>query len=64
MRLGKTGVSVGSKVPVIIRNCIVEVVRKGQYISVSEFVRDAVKEKLQNIGYSWKVKSEFDDEQQ
>ena len=63
MTLGESGVNIGSKVPIIIRNYIVEIVQKGQYISVSEFVRDAVKEKLQNIGYL-KFKSEFDDEQQ
>jgi len=63
MTLGESGVNIGSKVPIIIRNYIVEIVQKGQYISVSEFVRNAVKEKLQNIGYL-KFKSEFDDEQQ
>jgi Arc/MetJ-type ribon-helix-helix transcriptional regulator len=57
MKLRNTGVNVGSKIPVAVKQCIIKVVQEGDYLSVSDFVRDAVKEKLVHDGYQWKLKS-------
>lgn len=56
MKPNNTGVNVGSKIPAALKLCIIEVVNDGDYLSISDFVRDAVKEKLVQEGYNWKSK--------
>jgi Arc/MetJ-type ribon-helix-helix transcriptional regulator len=58
MELDNTGVHIGSKIPVSVKRCIAKVVKEGGYISLSDFVRDAVKEKLRKDGYNWQLKGE------
>ena len=45
-----TGVYIGSKIPTNIKNSIEKAVIAGTYLNASDFVRDAIKEKLQREG--------------
>ena len=58
MKLDNTGVHIGSKIPLRLKQCLAKVVEEGAYISISDFVRDAVKEKLRKDGYNWKLGGE------
>lgn len=51
MVLEDTGVNTGAKIPSSMRKFLIEAVQDGQYISISDFVRDAIKEKLYRAGY-------------
>nr|MDP9288962.1 ribbon-helix-helix domain-containing protein [Thermoproteota archaeon] len=41
----------GSKIPQILKNAIKDAVSTGNYLNSSDFIRDAIKEKLQREGY-------------
>jgi Arc/MetJ-type ribon-helix-helix transcriptional regulator len=45
-----SGVYVGSKIPQILRDGIDKAIEKGNYLNCSDFIRDAVKEKLHREG--------------
>ena len=45
------GIYTGSKVPSILKNSIYNAVKSGNYLNESDFVRDAIKEKLQREGF-------------
>jgi Arc/MetJ-type ribon-helix-helix transcriptional regulator len=45
------GIYVGSKIPQILKNAINKAVEKGNYLNSSDFIRDAIKEKLQREGH-------------
>lgn len=47
----KIGVYVGSKIPNILRLSIEKAVKTGRYLNVSDFVRDAIKEKIDREGF-------------
>jgi Arc/MetJ-type ribon-helix-helix transcriptional regulator len=47
----QTGVYIGSKIPQILRKAIQHAVMSGNYLNSSDFLRDAIKEKLQREGY-------------
>jgi Arc/MetJ-type ribon-helix-helix transcriptional regulator len=51
LKTENTGVYVGSKIPSIIRHSIHKAVSCGSYLNISDFVRDAIKEKLEREGY-------------
>ncbi len=51
MNLGNTGVNVGSKIPLSLKELVQEAVSRGPYLNASEFVRGAIKEKLKREGY-------------
>jgi Arc/MetJ-type ribon-helix-helix transcriptional regulator len=51
LKTKNTGVYVGSKIPGIIRHSIHRAVSCGSYLNISDFVRDAIKEKLEREGY-------------
>lgn len=43
----ESGIYVGSKIPQILREAIIDAVNRGNYLNSSDFIRDAIKEKLQ-----------------
>jgi hypothetical protein len=45
------GIYAGSKVPQILKKAIQKAVIRGSYLNVSDFIRDAIKEKLQREGF-------------
>lgn len=45
------GIYTGSKVPSILKDSICNAVKSGNYLNESDFVRDAIKEKLQREGF-------------
>jgi Arc/MetJ-type ribon-helix-helix transcriptional regulator len=47
----QTGVYIGSKIPQVVRKAIRHAVISGNYLNSSDFIRDAIKEKLQREGY-------------
>lgn len=47
----RNGVYTGSKIPLILKNSIQKAVSTGNYLNFSDFVRDAIKEKLQKEGF-------------
>lgn len=47
----QTGVYIGSKIPQVLRKAIQHAVMSGSYLNSSDFLRDAIKEKLQREGY-------------
>jgi Arc/MetJ-type ribon-helix-helix transcriptional regulator len=47
------GVNVGSKIPNILRSSIKNAVKTGKYLNTSDFVRHAIKEKLDREGFLW-----------
>jgi Arc/MetJ-type ribon-helix-helix transcriptional regulator len=51
MTLENTGTYVGSKVPNTLKHSIERAVEIGSYLNLSDFVRDAIKEKLQREGF-------------
>jgi Arc/MetJ-type ribon-helix-helix transcriptional regulator len=46
-----SGVYAGSKVPQILKKAITKAVKAGNYLNSSDFIRDAIKEKLWREGY-------------
>jgi Arc/MetJ-type ribon-helix-helix transcriptional regulator len=53
----QTGVYIGSKIPQHHRKAILVAVSNGNYLNSSDFIRDAVKEKLQREGYLLSLQS-------
>jgi Arc/MetJ-type ribon-helix-helix transcriptional regulator len=49
----KPGVYAGSKIPYTLQKAMRQAVRAGNYLNSSDFVRDAIKEKLSREGYVW-----------
>ncbi len=47
----RNGVYTGTKIPLILKNSIQKAVSTGNYLNSSDFVRDAIKEKLQKEGF-------------
>jgi len=45
------GIYAGSKVPQIIKKAIQKAVISGNYLNASDFIRDAIKEKLHREGF-------------
>jgi Arc/MetJ-type ribon-helix-helix transcriptional regulator len=45
------GIYAGSKVPQTLKNAIQKAVVRGSYLNASDFIRDAIKEKLQREGF-------------
>lgn len=45
------GIYTGSKVPRILKNAIQRAVGTGNYLNASDFIRDAIKEKLRREGF-------------
>jgi Arc/MetJ-type ribon-helix-helix transcriptional regulator len=46
-----SGLYTGSKVPQILKNAIQMAVHSGNYLNSSDFIRDAIKEKLLREGF-------------
>jgi Arc/MetJ-type ribon-helix-helix transcriptional regulator len=42
---------VGSKVPATLKDAIEMAVKTGSYLNISDFIRDAIKEKLEREGF-------------
>jgi Arc/MetJ-type ribon-helix-helix transcriptional regulator len=55
------GLYIGSKVPNTIRNSIEKAVNTGIYLNISDFVRDAIKEKLDREGFLLSRSKELDE---
>jgi Arc/MetJ-type ribon-helix-helix transcriptional regulator len=47
----QTGVYIGSKIPQILKRAIHDAIMHGAYLNSSDFIRDAIKEKLQREHY-------------
>ena len=45
------GIYAGSKVPQVLKNAIQKAVGTGNYLNASDFIRDAIKEKLHREGF-------------
>lgn len=45
------GVYTGTKIPQILKNSIQKAILTGNYLNCSDFIRDAIKEKLQREGF-------------
>jgi Arc/MetJ-type ribon-helix-helix transcriptional regulator len=48
-----TGVYAGSKIPNTLKKAMRHAVNAGNYLNFSDFIRDAIKEKLRREGYLW-----------
>ena len=46
-----TGIYAGSKIPHVLKIAIEHAITKGSYLNTSNFIRDAIKEKLQREGF-------------
>lgn len=46
-----TGIYAGSKIPNTLKIAIDHAITKGSYLNISNFIRDAIKEKLQREGF-------------
>jgi Arc/MetJ-type ribon-helix-helix transcriptional regulator len=55
------GLYIGSKVPNTIRSSIEKAVDTGIYLNISDFVRDAIKEKLDREGFLLSRSKELDE---
>lgn len=53
MRLAKQeiGLYAGSKVPQILKDSLEGAIQSGNYLNESDFIRDAIREKLQREGF-------------
>lgn len=58
MKPSKTGVFVASKIPSLMKQHVMNAVNKGRYISTSDFVRSAIKEKIERENPDWNLKIE------
>jgi Arc/MetJ-type ribon-helix-helix transcriptional regulator len=47
----ETGIYAGSKIPHILKAALDRSVRNGTYLNESDFIRDAIKEKLEKEGF-------------
>jgi Arc/MetJ-type ribon-helix-helix transcriptional regulator len=47
----QTGVYIGSKIPQILKRAIHDAIMRGAYLNSSDFIRDAIKEKLYREHY-------------
>lgn len=47
----QTGVYIGSKIPHILKEALRQAIMSGNYLNSSDFIRDAIKEKLQRERY-------------
>jgi Arc/MetJ-type ribon-helix-helix transcriptional regulator len=45
------GIYVGSKIPQMLKNEITKAIERGDYLNHSDFIRDAIKEKLRREGF-------------
>ena len=45
------GIYVGSKVPRMLKDAITKAIERGDYLNHSDFIRDAIKEKLRREGF-------------
>ena len=45
------GIYVGSKIPRILKDAISKAIERGDYLNHSDFIRDAIKEKLRREGF-------------
>jgi len=57
MKPSKTGVFVASKIPPLMKQYVLHAVTKGSYISTSDFIRSAIKEKIERENADWNMKS-------
>ena len=46
------GVYAGTKIPQTLKNAMKKAVINGNYLNISNFIREAIKEKLQREGYA------------
>jgi Arc/MetJ-type ribon-helix-helix transcriptional regulator len=53
MEKENSGVYAGSKIPNSLKKAMRQAVRAGNYLNSSDFIRDAIKEKLRREGYIW-----------
>jgi Arc/MetJ-type ribon-helix-helix transcriptional regulator len=51
MAKNATGIYAGSKIPQALKTAIEHAITKGSYLNASNFIRDAIKEKLQREGF-------------
>lgn len=51
MNARNTGDNVGSKIPHKMKKSLINAVNEAAYVSISDFVRDAIKEKLVHEGF-------------
>ena len=54
------GVYVGSKIPNILRASIEKAVITGKYLNISDFIRDAIKEKIDREGILYSISGNED----
>jgi len=56
----KEGIAIyaGSKVPQLLKAAIEKAVKSGNYLNASDFIRDAIKEKLQREGFFSHIEGE------
>ena len=55
MKPSKTAVFVASKIPLLMKQYIVHAVSKGSYISTSDYIRSAIKEKIESENPDWNM---------
>ena len=55
------GIYAGSKVPQILKKSIQNAVISGNYLNASDFIRDAIKEKLHREGFLTSRNKEWDE---
>jgi Arc/MetJ-type ribon-helix-helix transcriptional regulator len=63
MRERNIGIYVGSKIPRLLKDAINKAIETGYYLNHSDFIRDAIKEKLQREGFASAVTSTEEDKQ-
>jgi Arc/MetJ-type ribon-helix-helix transcriptional regulator len=54
----RVGGYVGSKIPYTLKDAIEKAVNTGSYLNISNFIRDAIKEKLQREGFWTRAEGE------
>jgi len=57
MKPRKNSVFVASKIPTLMKEYVLNSVNTGRYISVSDFIRSAIKEKIEREHWDWNVNS-------
>lgn len=50
-----TGAFVGSKIPLVVRVSLDAAIKNGNYLNASDFIRDAIREKLQREGFMQQI---------
>jgi Arc/MetJ-type ribon-helix-helix transcriptional regulator len=56
MKPRNTGVFVASKIPPLMKQYVLQAITKGRYISTSDFIRSAIKEKIERENADWNMK--------